>query len=61
MAQIAPGCFICTSQDMHPYECDGKGKCPHCDRKTTPYHKVGRCAFCIEDANERRRDRSASR
>ena len=23
---------LCTSEDMHPYECDGPGKCIHCDR-----------------------------
>lgn len=22
---------ICSSEDMHPYNCDGKGKCIHCD------------------------------
>ncbi len=23
--------FVCTSEDMHPYECDGPGKCRYCD------------------------------
>jgi hypothetical protein len=23
----------CTSEDMHPYECDGVGRCCHCDRR----------------------------
>ncbi len=22
-----------TSDNFHPYECDGKGKCRHCDRR----------------------------
>ena len=25
--------FSCTSEDLHPYECDGPGKCRHCDRR----------------------------
>ena len=25
--------FYCTTDHMHPYECDGPGKCVHCDRE----------------------------
>lgn len=25
--------FACVSEDFHPYECDGPGKCRHCDRR----------------------------
>lgn len=25
--------FACVSGDFHPYECDGPGKCRHCDRR----------------------------
>ena len=25
--------FVCTSDHLHPYECDGPGKCVHCDRE----------------------------
>ena len=27
--------FLDPSSNFHPYECDGPGKCIHCDRKTT--------------------------
>jgi hypothetical protein len=50
---------VCRTEDMHPYECDGPGKCVHCDRKTTEHHKVTRCAFCHEDRNRKRRAAAA--
>jgi len=25
--------FLDTSENFHPYECDGAGKCRHCDRR----------------------------
>ena len=54
MAQVAPGYFICTSSDFHPYECDGKGKCVHCDRRSVRgRHRVTKCAFCLADKAEK--------
>jgi hypothetical protein len=70
MAQVAPGYFICTTNDMHPYNCGGPNgedmegghdgplvvaPCVHCNRKTTPWHKVTKCAFCRSDKAEARR------
>jgi hypothetical protein len=50
MAQVAPGCLICTADDFHPYECDGRGKCVHCDRRTVKgRHLVSKCGFCQDD------------
>ena len=60
MAQISPGYFICFADDMHPYNCggphgdEGIPPCKHCNRESTPTHKVTRCAFCISDKNEER-------
>ena len=39
---------ICTSSDMHPYECDGPGKCVHCDRRRLKGHKPSKCFLCHE-------------
>lgn len=41
--------YLCTSENMHPYECDGKGKCRHCDRAHVGGHRPSECAFCEED------------
>lgn len=49
MSQTDTG-FVCGSEDFHPYECDGKGKCRHCDRAKTPDHDPDICAFCRDDA-----------
>jgi hypothetical protein len=48
--------IICTSEDMHPMNCDGPGKCRHCDRLvivhttdegTSHYeHHPADCALC---------------
>lgn len=38
--------FICTSEDMHPYECDGPTKCIHCDKKKFKGHDPKKCALC---------------
>lgn len=27
--------FLDTASNFHPFECDGPGKCVHCDRRTT--------------------------
>lgn len=41
--------FICGSSDLHPYECDGMGKCIHCDREKSVNHKPALCALCEDD------------
>lgn len=38
--------FLCGSSSFHPYECDGPGKCPHCDRREQPDHDPATCALC---------------
>lgn len=38
--------FIDTSSDLHPYECDGPGKCVHCDQRPTYDHDPNNCALC---------------
>ena len=40
---------FCMSEDMHPYECDGIGKCIHCDRRRTATHIPENCALCDDD------------
>lgn len=35
-----------TASNFHPYECDGKGKCPHCDLRLEPGHDPTLCALC---------------
>lgn len=27
--------FLCGSSSLHPYECNGPGRCVHCDRQKT--------------------------
>lgn len=38
--------YICTPEDYHPYECDGKGKCCHCDKLKTDKHNPETCVLC---------------
>lgn len=42
--------FVCTSEDFHPYECDGYmrgvGACKHCDRRVTADHDPATCPLC---------------
>lgn len=38
--------FLCGSSSFHPYECDGPGKCLHCDRNTGQGHDPRECALC---------------
>lgn len=48
--------FICTGDDMHPYECN-MDECVHCTRRSTRWHRVKSCAFCVDDkARERKRE-----
>jgi hypothetical protein len=34
------------AENFHPFECDGKGKCRHCDRRKTEDHDPATCALC---------------
>lgn len=38
--------FLCGSSSLHPYECDGPGECPHCDRRLLVGHDPATCALC---------------
>lgn len=38
--------FMDTSENFHPYECDGPGKCRHCDRRKDDSHDPATCALC---------------
>jgi hypothetical protein len=38
--------FQCTSDDMHPYECNGRGKCIHCDKVEDEEHNTKTCELC---------------
>lgn len=38
--------FIDTAENFHPYECNGPGKCRHCDRSKTDEHDPEICALC---------------
>lgn len=38
--------FMCTSENFHPYECDGPGKCGHCDKVKNDRHNPEKCALC---------------
>jgi len=40
--------FLDRSSNFHPYECDGRGKCIHCDHRTTVAHDPKTCALCAE-------------
>ena len=37
---------LCTGEDMHPYQCEHKGKCRHCDRRETENHIPAICCLC---------------
>lgn len=36
---------VCTSEDMHPYECYD-APCRHCERRDDATHDPGVCALC---------------
>ena len=38
--------YLDWSCNFHPYECDGPGKCVHCDRAFTDAHDPATCALC---------------
>jgi hypothetical protein len=41
--------FYDTAENFHPFECDGKGKCRHCDRRKDSGHDPATCALCDPD------------
>lgn len=43
---IGPRPFACSPAELHPYECDGPGRCEHCDRRATAAHDPATCALC---------------
>ena len=40
---------ICAPDDLHTYDCGGKGKCIHCDRVNSESHDPLRCRLCDDD------------
>ena len=38
-----------SPDDLHPFECDGPGKCIHHDRKVTETHDPAKCPLCDPD------------
>ena len=39
--------WLDAASNFHPYECDGPGKCVHCDRLyVTGEHDPATCALC---------------
>ena len=40
---------ICTSDDMHPYECNHNKTCIHCAKRKTKEHNPKTCALCLYD------------
>lgn len=50
-----PTVIFCSAENMHPYNCFGAGKCIHCDRKSTPRHRIKKCALCNWDTSDQRR------
>jgi hypothetical protein len=41
--------FYDTAENFHPYECNGPGKCDHCDRDENDRHDPSQCALCDPD------------
>jgi hypothetical protein len=38
--------FADHAENFHPFECNGAGKCVHCDRRRTADHDPATCALC---------------
>lgn len=40
--------YVCMSDDMHPYNCDGVfgGRCIHCESRVEKGHNPKICALC---------------
>lgn len=47
---------VCSSSDMHPYQCLGPDKCIHCDRRRLKYHQPSTCWLCHETIGKHRKD-----
>lgn len=43
---MAAWAFLDDASNFHPYECNGPGKCAHCDRQETDGHDPATCALC---------------
>ena len=43
---------ICTASSMHPYNCNGPGKCIHCDEVPSESHAPKTCALCMDGRGE---------
>lgn len=41
--------FLDPASNFHPYECDGPGKCVHCDRVQSETHDPATCMLCQYD------------
>lgn len=57
--------FYDTASNFHPYECDGPGKCIHCDRRKVVFdtqgtrqveHDPATCALCDPEYDGRPND-----
>jgi hypothetical protein len=44
--------FVDPSSNFHPYECDGPGKCPHCDKTVSDQHDPETCELCCDDGGQ---------
>jgi len=51
--------FYDTHENLHPYECDGPGKCRHCDREVTESHDPAVCSLCDPEYDGMPNDRWA--
>lgn len=38
--------FLDNADNLHPYECNGRDECVHCDRRHTDDHDPATCALC---------------
>lgn len=38
--------FVDTAENFHPWECDGPGRCRHCDQHKDDTHDPATCALC---------------
>jgi hypothetical protein len=40
---------LCTSDDMHPWECNHDKTCIHCAKRKTKDHDPKKCALCLDE------------
>ena len=43
--------FLDVAANFHPYDCDGPGKCIHCDRLHVPHPKFPKPLYSHDPAN----------